>query len=564
MKDPSGREMLWKILVICSLGILLALGSPSSVCADDDDSGPSGKDVPPASFIPRGQRVQACDFGDYALAVYCRASENVPSIWQLEIRKAGTCVYAYETTCADLRILGDRKDQDETAVRVGAEVAGPGLPCAVVSENSGGSHCCTVFHFFQLTSSFKKLPDFSALDSEFLNPFQTKPGEPIRFRIPDFTFRYFRTAFAFSPTPEMVLWFRDGKLVADTESMKRPPFSEKVLRGEASQMHDEIAAKPGYSVIESKMTKRILELIYSGNADQAMEMLDLAWPSNLTGKDDYLRQLANTLSGSSIWESIKEMNQNKATRLDAALADFKATQQKNAEKATAWWLDRLVTFDTDVPGSQETNAQMGKRIEMAKEAQAELEKRRKELAAHPELLKLAVLKGSFSAEALLEELNPSGAPVLQSIAEDVSVDCKIRSSALNSLSEMGDAGRAAVPIAVKAWGNERACLGRAAVQVLSYGSWVSPEAKAVLLEAVNDPSSLDSIDCCRASTVAEACRGLNKYPTADVVALLRRLKGGQDADLAGAANLALKMIEESREKSGSSINKSVDVQAPLR
>jgi hypothetical protein len=61
-------------------------------------------------------------------------------------------------------------------------------------------------------------------------------------------------------------------------------------------------------VIPLRLWEEMLHLIYGGNADQAWELFERAWPSDLPDKREVLKDFRKTLAQSIYWEDSKELN----------------------------------------------------------------------------------------------------------------------------------------------------------------------------------------------------------------------------------------------------------------
>jgi hypothetical protein len=73
----------------------------------------------------------------------------------------------------------------------------------------------------------------------------------------------------------------------------------------------------------------MLDLIYSGHADDAWKFLDDAWPSKVQGKDAFARDFRAQLAKSKYWPTVEAMNSAKPP---AAKNDQSASQSTTATK----------------------------------------------------------------------------------------------------------------------------------------------------------------------------------------------------------------------------------------
>jgi len=91
----------------------------------------------------------------------------------VEIRQAGKRVYArrgYSFTVG-YPYTGDQS-ADSSRVPIGTDVTGEGEPDLLISEYSGGAHCCFTFHVFRIGVRFaliQSIPLFDADGSHFIH-----------------------------------------------------------------------------------------------------------------------------------------------------------------------------------------------------------------------------------------------------------------------------------------------------------------------------------------------------------------------------------------------------------
>jgi hypothetical protein len=87
--------------------------------------------------------------------------------------------------------------------------------------------------------------------------------------------------------------------------MRRLPPDKAALDAEIKAMRTILlkAKKP-----TPQLWGRMLDYIYSGNAETAFKLLDGAWPEGLSGKASFVLQFGAQLSFSPYWDTIAEMN----------------------------------------------------------------------------------------------------------------------------------------------------------------------------------------------------------------------------------------------------------------
>src|SRR6266567_2643347 len=196
--------------------------------------------------------------------------------------------------------------QDELTP-IGTDVTGLGIPDLVIGEWTGGAHCCFVFHVFELGP--EKLRKAATIDGKHSDRAQFQDIDHdgrFEFLMNDWTFAYWRTGFMQSPTPDLILRFRDGKFRLALDLMRKPSPTD----GELAQRAKDIAQK--WDSFESgpphEYWGELLELIYSGNAESAWRFADQCWPRDKDGKEEFMRDFRKQLRQSPYWDELRELN----------------------------------------------------------------------------------------------------------------------------------------------------------------------------------------------------------------------------------------------------------------
>ena len=103
--------------------------------------------------------LETLKFNDYTISRYF--IEGQDSV--LEIRKAGIRVFALQETGI---FPGSYGFGDNENFPIGKNLTGDGKPNLVVRTYSGGAHCCTDVHVFELGEKFRHVARFDANVSE--------------------------------------------------------------------------------------------------------------------------------------------------------------------------------------------------------------------------------------------------------------------------------------------------------------------------------------------------------------------------------------------------------------
>ncbi len=187
----------------------------------------------------------------------------------------------------------------------GTDITGSGVPELLISEYSGGAHCCTTYYVFAFEPFFRRLAVIPTLDAGAR--FEDLDGKPgLEVITADMTFAYWNTYYAASPKPRVVLAWTGADYVAAPELMAAPPPSPEALASQAA----EIAASDQWTPdqLDPDLWREMLELIYSGHGDLAWSFLEAAWPSGRDGQEAFRAAFLCQLATSPWWPALSAMN----------------------------------------------------------------------------------------------------------------------------------------------------------------------------------------------------------------------------------------------------------------
>ena len=239
-------------------------------------------------------------FRDYKVII----SESDES--RVEIFKGAALVYAMD---GHRFFIGnpEANEKKEIAIPIGMDITGDGQPDLVIHEYTGGAHCCSLFHIFEIGEKFRHIQTIELEDSctDFKN---LDNGPALELPMNDWTFAYWKTSFADSPAPEVILKYSDGQYRMAPTLMRKPPLSPLELNGTAASIRLSPEWKDPEQKIPPALWREMLNLIYTGNMDQAWSLFHLAWPEGLAGKEKFLEEFKAQLATSLYWEQIQDMN----------------------------------------------------------------------------------------------------------------------------------------------------------------------------------------------------------------------------------------------------------------
>ena len=284
---------------------------------------------PPVQVIPHQEETVA----PYVARIYFDSKEKDGSDAYFEILKDGKRVYVQKAKeKSEKFFIGTmyKDDPDAAMVKMGMDITGDGQPDLVISEWLGGANCCLLFHVFEIGPTFKKLgtidAEFGDSGPHFVHPDKDSKSTGLNIQIYDWTFANWNTDFADSPAPKVILRFSDNAYRVAPDLMRTPAPAANDLATRAAVVRDNAASAKGGAWPDAKVSPQLwdtmLDLIYSGHADDAWKFLDAAWPSKVQGKDVFARDFRAQLAKSPYWPAVGAMN---ATRPRAIKNDQSAS-----------------------------------------------------------------------------------------------------------------------------------------------------------------------------------------------------------------------------------------------
>ena len=286
-----------RLLVLLTLASGLAI-APSAVSAC----------ITGTALFSHGElKTQDIAFHDYEIRLYddsrCEAEPETPKAG-FEILKGGQRVaggtgYSYAIGYA----LQEDQSPDSVRLKVGDDVTGEGIPDLLISEWSGGAHCCYTFHLFQLGTEFRKiqsLPLFDADESAFVR----RPGvKGLVLASSDYSaFAYFPKDFAGSPAGRVFLSYQQGRFRLDTALMRATAPSPAEIGKCAAlfkKSRDWKTAQP------LGMWYYATDLIYTGHEDDAFRFLKESWGGSNAERDKYLGDYQRRLKKSVYYPELR-------------------------------------------------------------------------------------------------------------------------------------------------------------------------------------------------------------------------------------------------------------------
>lgn len=293
-----------RLLLILSL---LSMAILPCVAADDDVP----KKLPPQVTVFHNYQIRLLRIEDphQASDVFIPGERHSTGF---EILKDGNRVYAGSGySFAIGYFLAQDQSPDSVKLKVGDDFTGEGVPELLISEWSGGAHCCYTFHLFRLGDAFSHIQDIPLLDADE-SAFVRRPGiKSLVLVSNDYSaFGYFPKNFAESPAGRVFLSFQDGKFRPDARLMKANAPTDAEIAKCAGLFKPSLAWKQESNAGQPLgMWYYATDLLYSGNADAAWEFLDAAWGGSAADKKRYLDDYRRRFRKSTYYQDLMRLQQ---------------------------------------------------------------------------------------------------------------------------------------------------------------------------------------------------------------------------------------------------------------
>lgn len=182
----------------------------------------------------------------------------------------------------------------------GRDITGQGLPNLVVSNWTGGAHCCHFLYIFEIGKKLKKLVTVEANSSSVrLVDLDHDSFPEIEFW--DGAIDYLFASFAGSPGGRVVLKYQNNHYEVATNLMRKTcPNStqlEKLKKKIRTAFKKEDSPELPYDFLSAMM-----DLSYSGHFELAMKIASEEWPSEKPGLLKFKEKFTQALHDSLYWK----------------------------------------------------------------------------------------------------------------------------------------------------------------------------------------------------------------------------------------------------------------------
>lgn len=233
----------------------------------------------------------------------------------LQVISAGKVVFRRAVDSLQSFTLGQPASTDGNyfAVPNGTDVTGRGNADMIVSLFTGGAHCCTTHYIFELEPTFKLLATLNDADDDLAHFERNVKDHRYSYVTADWTFAYWPTCFACSPSEVVVLRWADdangGAFHLALDKMKKPaPTTAQWNKSLAAAR--KVVSQSDDTNIGTTLWQTVLDLIYTGRSDLAWKFIDAVGPKAQQKPFPSLGDFCGLLKQSPYWPDLRPSLQN--------------------------------------------------------------------------------------------------------------------------------------------------------------------------------------------------------------------------------------------------------------
>jgi hypothetical protein len=288
------------VRIVCLVALVSTSAAPAIIAQEKPvDAGPP---------CPPDTATSAAKVGQYVF----RTVESEDGAC-LEVSQNGKVIYR-QAGFAMHYYLGQKAEPQWGVAEIpnGKDLTGRGHPDMVVSGYTGGAHCCSMHYVFELEPEFKLLAKLKDAHDDMAHFEKIDRG--YLYVTADWTFAYWPSCFACSPSERVILKFVDdqkgGGYHLALDQMQRPAPTSKEWEQEQKAVRDALNGGPAIDEIGHVLWNPILDLIYSGHSDLAWKFIDEAGPRAQKEPLPDLADFCSLLKSSLYWSDLEPTLRN--------------------------------------------------------------------------------------------------------------------------------------------------------------------------------------------------------------------------------------------------------------
>jgi hypothetical protein len=211
--------------------------------------------------------------------------------------------------------LGQQESIGIPPIANGTDLTGSGHPEMIISQYSGGLHCCTERDIYELEPEFKKLLTIDDMDNEDGHFEDLDHNGRYYYLTRDPTFLYWNSAYSDSVAPGIILQFvndsKGGAFHLALRKMHEPNPTPEEWKETLKNARKAFGADNHFSSgIGSWFWGNMLALIYAGHSDLAWKLFNETWPPERPGKDKFLADFCSQFKTSPWWADLETTIKN--------------------------------------------------------------------------------------------------------------------------------------------------------------------------------------------------------------------------------------------------------------
>lgn len=245
-------------------------------------------------------RFESKRFGSYKVSV---SQDFESGLGKIIIEKGKEKVFE-ESEIDNHYYFGNHFDEnpDRPNLYSGHDITGKGIPNLIISNWTGGAHCCHFLHIFELGRKFRKLITVEANSSSIRLVDLDHDGFP-EVEFWDGAIDYQFASFAGSPGGRVILKFKKDHYEVATKLMKKSaPTTAKI-----NNMKKRIVLnfkKNQTSELPHEFLKTMMDLSYSGHFQFALKLAGEVWPNERPGLEKFKSEFSQALRESLYWQEL--------------------------------------------------------------------------------------------------------------------------------------------------------------------------------------------------------------------------------------------------------------------
>jgi hypothetical protein len=257
----------------------------------------------PARFCASSALAESTKVDQYIFRTYQSADGAC-----LEVLHAGKIIFRSTGEGVMQYTLGQAAGDDFPAVPNATDLTGRGHPDMIVSSFTGGAHCCFAHLVFELEPDFKLLATLEDAHDDQAHFARLGADKRYYYFTADWTFAYWPSCFACSPSAEVILRFVDdghggGGFHLALDKMQTPAptpaeWSKELRAAQTSARDGDITS------IGTTLWGPVLNWLYDGHSDLAWKLIEEAGPKAQQKPLPTLADFCSLLRQSAYWPDL--------------------------------------------------------------------------------------------------------------------------------------------------------------------------------------------------------------------------------------------------------------------